>query len=105
MNSTDVILVTTILGLGMIVGLVMMRNQVVQEFTDVATAIGFLNQTYSYTGDDQDDADGDDNFVKGSSYTDEPDVGDVPDVAGQEPGEISIKSPSPLLPNTTPGED
>ena len=92
-NSTDVILLTTILALGMIVGLVMMRNQVVQEFTDAATAIGFLNQTYSYTGDDENDDNGDDNFVFGSSYTDEPDVGDVPDQPGQEPGGISVVQP------------
>lgn len=45
--STDLILITTILVLGMLVGLVTMRDQVVQELGDLATAIGQLNQSYS----------------------------------------------------------
>ena len=101
--STDVILLTTIPGLGLIVGIVVMRNQIVQEFTDIGTAIGFLNQSYSYTGDDEEDEDDDGNFVLGSSYQDEPDVGDIPDVAGEEPGGISVSSPG-AGPNV-PGED
>jgi Flp pilus assembly pilin Flp len=47
--SMDVILVSTILVLGMIAGLVCLRNQVLQEFTDVANAVGSLDQSYSYT--------------------------------------------------------
>ena len=47
-NSVDVILVTTILTLGAIVGLVCLRNQVIQELSDTASAIGSLNQSYSY---------------------------------------------------------
>ena len=55
-NTTDVILMTTILALGALVGLVSLRNQVVQELTDVATAVGFLNQSYSYEGNVSDNA-------------------------------------------------
>ncbi len=92
--STDLILLATIVGLGMIVGLVALRNQVVQEFGDVATAIGKLNQSYTYAGDNDADSDGEADeegcFVAGSTYTDQPDFGDGDDVAGQEPPGIWV---------------
>jgi hypothetical protein len=47
--SMDLILVSTILVLGTIVGLVCLRNQVLQELSDVANAVGSLNQSYSYS--------------------------------------------------------
>ncbi len=47
--TMDVILVSTILALGTIVGLVCLRNQVLQEFGDVANAVGSLNPSYSYS--------------------------------------------------------
>lgn len=45
--SADLILVTTIVVLGMLVGLVTLRDQVLQELGDLATAVGQLNQSYS----------------------------------------------------------
>lgn len=45
--STDLILITTIVVLGAIVGLATLRDEVVQELGDLATAIGQLNQSYS----------------------------------------------------------
>jgi len=45
--TADLILVTTIVVLGTIVGLVTLRDQVLQELGDVATAVGQLNQSYS----------------------------------------------------------
>ena len=47
--SMDLILISTILLLGTIAGLVCLRNQVLQELTDVANAVGSLDQSYSYT--------------------------------------------------------
>jgi hypothetical protein len=46
--SAELVLVATILVIGMIVGLVMVRNQVVQELADVALAIGSISQSYAY---------------------------------------------------------
>ena len=43
--STEVILLGTILLIGTIVGLVALRNQVVQEFGDVGTALAFREET------------------------------------------------------------
>ncbi len=110
-NTTDVMLMTTILGIGMIVGIVMLRNQVVQEFTDVGSAVGALNQTYVYSERISDFTLPDAanwlgvHFVNKSNYADEKDFGDVPDPIGAEPGGISVRSPAPVNPNTTPGED
>ncbi len=69
--SMDMILISTILVLGMIVGLVCLRNQVVQEFSDVANAVGSLDQSYSYTS--QTISSGSFSAtVAGGSYTDPP---------------------------------
>jgi hypothetical protein len=47
--SSELVLVATILVIGMIVGLTELRNQVLQELTDVALAIGCISQTYTYS--------------------------------------------------------
>jgi uncharacterized membrane protein YkgB len=48
--SAELVLVATIVVIGLIIGLVMVRNQVVQELADVAQAIGSLSQTYCFPG-------------------------------------------------------
>ncbi len=48
--SAELVLVATILVIGMIVGLVTVRNQVVQELVDIGQAIGNISQTYAYGG-------------------------------------------------------
>jgi hypothetical protein len=50
--SAELILVATIVVISMVVGLVCIRNQVVQELIDVGQAIGSICQTYAYTGID-----------------------------------------------------
>ena len=47
--SADYILLTTILVVGAIVGVVTFRDQVVQEFGDIADAMESLDQSYNYT--------------------------------------------------------
>ncbi|MEQ8789778.1 MAG: hypothetical protein RIC55_26020 [Pirellulaceae bacterium] len=46
--SSDLLILSTIVVLGVIVGLVTFRDQVVQELGDMAGAVGAVNQTYSY---------------------------------------------------------
>jgi hypothetical protein len=108
-NSADIVLVTTILILGSIVGLVCLRNQIVQELGDIATAVGALNQSYELIGDTQTVLVGTTTVIVGtvaaSSYEDLPDVGDGPDVSGSEPAGISVRGPLPVLRNLTYGED
>ncbi len=102
-NSAEIILITTILGLGIIVGVVVLRNQVVQELSDVATAVGALDQGYEYQG--RTITIGTRTYsVAGSDYDDELDPLDY------DPGDptahlIDITSPGPTLSNDTPGED
>jgi len=48
--SAELVLVATILVIGMIVGLVAVRNAVVQELVDVAQAIGNVSQSYCFGG-------------------------------------------------------
>jgi len=85
--TTDLILLTTVLVLGTLVGAATLRDQVVQEFGDLATALGRLNQSYSYQGDGDED---DDCWVAGSSYEDQTDFGEDADEAGKAPAGISV---------------
>ncbi len=48
--SSELVLIATILVIGMITGLVTVRDQVVQELADVAGAISDVDQSYAYTG-------------------------------------------------------
>jgi hypothetical protein len=48
--STDLILISSILVIGLLVGLVTLRDQIVQELGDVAVAVGNMNQSYSFAG-------------------------------------------------------
>ena len=47
--SLDYILLTTLVAIGMIVGVVTFRDQVVQELGDISDAMESLDQSYSYT--------------------------------------------------------
>jgi hypothetical protein len=48
--SAELVLVATIVVIGLIVGLVSLRNQVVQELVDVGQAIGSLSQSFCFAG-------------------------------------------------------
>ncbi|MFM7059481.1 MAG: hypothetical protein ACKO2P_21415 [Planctomycetota bacterium] len=48
--SSEALLIGTIAVLGLLVGLVSVRDAVVQELGDFSQAIGLLNQSYTYTG-------------------------------------------------------
>jgi hypothetical protein len=48
--SAELVLVATILVIGLIVGMVSLRNQVVEELVDVGQAIGALSQSYAFAG-------------------------------------------------------
>lgn len=48
--SAELILVSTILVIGLIVGLVELQASIIHELNDVGEAIGSLNQSYSFAG-------------------------------------------------------
>ena len=85
--SAELVLISTLLGVGMITGLVSVRNQINQELVDVGQAIGSLSQSYAYGGISK----------PGMAYTDGSYYNDVCDfcqtsrqVPGCEPGGIVI---------------
>ena len=108
--SSELILLATIVVIGLLVGITVWRDAVVQELGDTGAAIGQLNQSYSMTisGPAPDFATVGDtvtltkNFganvtVNASfnnfGYIDEADVCDVPDVAASPPAGISLTVP------------
>lgn len=48
--TTELVLLTTTMVIGMVVGLVTMRDAATSEMEDVAEAIGSLNQSYAFDG-------------------------------------------------------
>lgn len=76
--SAELVLIATILVLGLIVGLVTVRDQIVQELGDVAQAFAQINQSYSFSG-----VTGHTSVTAGSQFIDTTDYCDTPgDPAG-----------------------
>ena len=48
-SATELLIMTTILGLAMVVGLQTVRDAMIQELGDVAVALDHLDQSYSFT--------------------------------------------------------
>lgn len=71
--SAELVLIATILGLGMIVGLSEVANNVSQELEDIGSAFGSINQTYRFSG-----LVGHKGFLFGSGFRDDPDFCDAP---------------------------
>lgn len=79
--SSELILIATVLVIGMLVGLVTIRDQVVQELADVADAISEIDQSYSYSG-----VTGHASSTAGSIFNDTHDFCEVPIGSDQIPG-------------------
>ena len=94
--SGEYILLTTLLVIGMVVGVVTFRDQIVQEFGDVSDAMESLNQSYTYTIVDPTDP----NIVILTVEFDEdnppdpPPPPDFPDPTGESGGPGSGQSPA-----------
>ena len=87
-SGMSLILVTFFVGIGAIVGLVIIRDHLIQEFGDVAVGLDNMDQSFSYMIDIDGDGDGfmladpDDTRIE-ASYTD--DAATLMDVSGQPP--------------------
>ena len=86
--SSEALLIGTIAVLGLLVGLVSVRDAVAQELGDFAQAIGLLNQSYSYTGV----ADSVSGTTRGGTFADTADNSD--EAAATPANGISIISPA-----------
>ena len=98
--STDALLFGTILVLGTLVGLVALRDKLVQELGDVGAALGNLNQSYSVEGFDCPDG-----FVAGSSFADKSDVCELGDDEGSDNGDAAGDSPLCISVEVDPSEE
>ena len=72
--STELILIATVLVIGMLVGLVSVRDQVVQELADLAAAVSDFDQSFSFTG-----TTGHTSHAAGSNFIDRTDFCDPSD--------------------------
>lgn len=68
--SAELALITTILVIGLIVGLVAVRDSLVAELHDIAEALGELDQSFQFEG--LENADGP-SFTEGSNFNDQDD--------------------------------
>ncbi len=71
------ILLLTVLAIGVTVGLVTFRNQIVQEFGDLSVALESLDQSWSVAG--------------GGSYSDS---SSLTDPANHEPADLDVGAPA-----------
>ncbi|MBU1694132.1 MAG: hypothetical protein KKC51_09235 [Verrucomicrobia bacterium] len=68
--SAELIMIATILVIGLLIGMVTLRNQVLAELKDLAEAFGTLDQSYAFTGTLQVTADGETAQTSGSEFED-----------------------------------
>src|SRR5690606_36566299 len=94
-TSTDLILVSTIVLIGAIVGLTTLRDQVVQELGDLGVAIGHLDQSYSFGGATI-TVNGETFTVAGSTFADTSDDGEVGDEECDPDNEPAMMAPGGL---------
>jgi hypothetical protein len=98
-HTTDVILGTTLLVIGSIVGLVILRNQIVQELGDIGAAVGHLDQSYEFPATSFTSDAGTFSHA-GSDYEDLTDACQTADVANEPPCGMSVTTPIPNMTST-----
>jgi hypothetical protein len=91
--TSELLLIVTILVIGLIVGLVVVRDAVVQELGDVAAAIGALDQSYQFNGTTSNCVT-QGAFTNGGQFTDIRDVCD-PEADNAPNGVLITLTPSP----------
>lgn len=88
--SSELVLILTIGVIGLIVGLDSVQNAVVSELSDIASAIGASNQTYTYGGWQQISGISTLASTAGSRFADQLDAGDATNVSGVASNGVSI---------------
>jgi len=94
--SAELVLIATVLVIGMLVGLVTIRDQVVQELADVADAFSEIDQSYSFTG-----VTGHASSTAGTLFVDAADFCENIDSTDQNPGNepqcVEISAITPVI--------
>jgi hypothetical protein len=98
--STELVLVATLLVMAMVVGLESVRDAVITELADTATAIAQINQSYSFSG-----VTGHASSVSGSAFIDTSDfcndvVSDGGSTIGGDSGTACVVVINNLVANT-----
>ena len=96
--STELVLIATIAVLGLLAGIVEVRDQVFQELGDFSQAVAQLDQTYVYNGvytEFSRDAESD--FTRGGDYRDSE---DAQAIVNADAGGISVNGASDPEPST-----
>ena len=90
--SAEIVLVSTILVLGMIVGLVELQCSIVSELSDLSSAFGNLDQSYQLSGFASEKGEGQYKArTYGAAYTDKADTCDCDrsmSIMCNDPGEV-----------------
>ena len=81
--TAELILIATVLVIGMLVGMVVVRDAVVAEMDDVAESIGDMNQSYIFNGITA--ANDSEPLTNGGQWQDEEDI-----AAGDVDGETGL---------------
>jgi len=97
--TVELLLITTILGLGLITGFVKVRDQVISELNDSGAAIGAINQSYQVVGTQWITAGGDNPAtVSGFAFNDSIDPNQPGDVGGDTT--VVTYNPAVVVPAT-----
>lgn len=70
--SAELILIATIVVMGLLVGLVAMRDAMIGELHDTAEAYGAVTQSYTFNGTEHQGS-----WTRGSEWADDTDAGDL----------------------------
>lgn len=97
--SAELVLIATIVVIGLVVGLAVLRNQVVQELVDVAQALGAVSQSFCFSGVIKPGV----GWTDASCYIDLVDFCQTPQTPGYPPGGISVTVFPIGAPGTAPG--
>jgi hypothetical protein len=90
--TTELVLLSTVMVVGLVAGMVTMRDALTAEMEDVAEAIGHLDQTYAFNGIVNGEKTA---AVEGSSF------GDATDTNAGDDVEFSFVAATPLEGGTT----
>ena len=96
--STELVLIATIAVLGLLAGIVEVRDQVVQELGDFSQAVAQLDQTYVYNGVYTEfSVDNESDYTRGGDYQDSE---DEQANINADAGGISVNGDSDAEPST-----
>ena len=87
-STSELLLITTVLVIGLIAGWITVRNAVNSELEDVAESVGDVNQSHAFTGVLNDNSTA---AVSGSLFADAPDESAADSDDGNNDGDVGTE--------------